>query len=178
MQSISVYLLFILIIFQIPINEQTFFDLNDLDRSIPPTDDFFTFVNGRWLNETIIPPSQTQWGSTSTMAYETLFKLKDILDELTRNGTSESPHPGDSVQRKVADLYLSGLDEQNIEKLGIQPLKETFIQLENINTYQELIMFILDWYKKTDQGLLFKFDVHGDERNSSINMAVWRVNFD
>jgi len=178
MLSISVYLLLGLSFIQIQINGQTFFDLKDLNWSIRPTDDFFTFVNGYWINRTIIPPSQTDWGGISTMTYETLFKLKGILDELTRNGTSESPHPVDSIQRKLADLYLAGLDEQTIENLGIEPLKETFIQLKNINTYQELIMFILNWYKKTDQGLLFDFDVSADDRNSSINMANWKVNFD
>jgi hypothetical protein len=39
-------------------------------------------------------------------------------------------------------------------------------------------MFILNWYKKTDKGLLFDFDVSADDRNSSINMANWKVNFD
>jgi putative endopeptidase len=177
MQSRCVYLFLGLISFQIPVNEQTFIDTNDLDWSIRPTDDFFTFVNGRWINRTIIPPSQTDWGGISTMSYETLFKLKEILDELTRNGTSESPHPVDSVQRQLADLYLAGLDEKTIEQIALQPLQETFLRLKNIHTYQELIMFILEWYKKTDQGILLEFDVRADDRNSSINMAIWTVNF-
>jgi len=177
MRSISVYLLLGLTFFQIPVHCSTFFDLDDLNWSIRPTDDFFTFVNGRWLNQTVIPPSQTDWGGIYIMSYNTLFRLKGILDELTENGTSESPHPVDSVRRKLADLYLSGLDEQTIEKLGVQPLKETFIQLENVKTYQELIMFILDWYKKMNKGLLFQFEVYADEKNSSINMATWKVNF-
>ena len=168
-----IYSLLIFIYFQNPINGQTSFDLNEFDWSIHPTDDFFTFVNGPWMNTTIMPPSQTDWGSIYTMIYETSFKLKHILDDLTRNGTSESPHPVDSIQRKLSDLYLAGLDEEEIEKVGIQPLKETFIQLESIQTYQELILFILDWYKKTNQGLLFRFEVYPDSRNSSVNIATW-----
>jgi putative endopeptidase len=175
MQSIHVYILFVYFLFLIPVNGESFFDINDLDWSIRPSDDFFTFVNGRWVNRTIIPPSQTIWGSVYTMAYENSWKLKGILDELTQNGTSEAPFQVDSVRRKLGDLYLSGLDEKTIEETGIQPLKETFIRLQNVATYQELIMFILDWYKKMDQGLIFQFDVYADERNTSINMPVWRV---
>jgi putative endopeptidase len=176
MQSNCVYLLLVYFLFRIPVKGEIFLDPNDLDWSIRPTEDFYTFVNGKWINQTVIPPSLTDWGGIYTITYETAFKLKNILDQLTRNGTSESPHPVDSVPRKLADLYLAGLDEQTIEKLGIQPLKETFFQLENIDTYQELIIFILNWYKKMDQGLLFQFNVYSDPRNSSVNMAIWRVN--
>lgn len=177
MRSISIYLLLSLTCFQIQVYGGTFFDINDLNWSIRPTDDFYSFVNSRWLNKTTIPPSQTEWGSIYTMASNTSYQLKSILDELTQNGTSESPHPIGSLRRKLGDLYLVGLDEETIEKVGIEPLKETFIQLENVNTYQELILFIINWFKKTDEGLIFKFDVFPDDKNSTINMATWKVNF-
>jgi putative endopeptidase len=175
MYSICVYTLFVFALFRNPVHGQSFFDVNDLDWSIRPADDFFTFVNGRWINQTIIPPSQTVWGSVYTMSYDNTWKLKGILDELTGNGTAEAPFPVDSVRRKVADLYLSGLDEPKIEEIGIQPLIETFTRLQNINTYQELILLILDWYTKMNQGLIFQFDVYADEKNTSINMPVWKV---
>ena len=101
MQTITIILIFLLI----PINGKIFFDINELDWSIRPTDDFFTFVNGHWINRTIIPPSQTNWGAVYTMSYEILFKLKDILDVLTRNGTSIPPHPVDSIERKLTDFF-------------------------------------------------------------------------
>jgi putative endopeptidase len=175
MHSLIVCLLLLFPFFIIPVNGESFFDINDLDWSIRPTDDFFTFANGRWLNRTIIPPSQTEWGSVYTMSYENLNRLKGILDDLTNNGTSETPHPIGSVQRKLGDLYLAALDEQTIERINIEPLRETLIQLENVITYQELIMFILNWYKKMNEGFIFQFDVYADERNTSINMPVWRV---
>jgi putative endopeptidase len=175
MQSTVVYLFYLFPFFIIPVYGQSFFNVNDLDRSIRPTDDFFTFVNGKWVNQTIIPSSQTEWGGVFTMTYNTLLQLKGILDELTRNATSESPHPVDSVSRQLSDLYLAGLDVQTIEQVGIEPLRKTLIQLHKINTYQELIMFVLNWYKQTNQGLIFDFDVASDERNSSVNMVIWRV---
>ncbi|CAF0769303.1 unnamed protein product [Adineta steineri] len=175
MRSLTpVYLSLLCTWFIMSVNSTSHFDPNDLDWSIRPTDDFFTFTNGRWLNRTVIPPSQIQWGSIYTMTYETLHKLKGILDGLTNNGTSEAPHPVDSLQRKLADLYLSGLDEQAIEQLNIEPLKETLIQLENVNTYQELILFALNWYKKTNIGIIFEFDVFADDRNTLVNIASWK----
>jgi len=171
MQSILVFLLLFVII----VNVQGLFDITDLDWSIRPTDNFFNFVNGRWINRTTIPLSEIEWGGIYTMNYENKYKLKKILDDLIRNEKIESSYSSHSIKRKLTDFYLSGLDEQAIERVGIEPLKKTLIKLQDIKTYQELIMFILNWYKKMNHGLIFEFDVCPDERNTSIYMVTWRV---
>ena len=38
-------------------------DLSLMDKSVKPSDDFFRFVNGTWLNNTEIPADRTRWGS-------------------------------------------------------------------------------------------------------------------
>ena len=167
-------ILLLLLLFMITVSVQGLFDINDLDWSTHPNDNFFMFVNGRWINRTTIPPSQSIWGSIHKTQYENTYQLKRILDDLLRHDRRES-YPVDSIKRKLTDFYISGLDEKAIEHAGIEPLKETLIQLQNIETYQELIMFILNWYKKMDQGLIFAFDVCVDDRNSSVYMANWRV---
>lgn len=166
MKSIVVFLL---LLFMILINgESSLLDIQEFDWSIRPNDDFFMFVNGRWINRTTIPLSETEWGGLYTMKYENKYKLKKILDDLIRNH--------DNFQsNQLIDFYLSGLDEQTIEYIGIEPLKETLIKLQNIQTYEELIHFILDWYKKMNQGLIFDFDVSPDERNTSIYIVNWKV---
>ncbi len=110
------------------------------------------------------------------MKYENKYKLKKILDDLLRNEKIESFYGSPSIKKKLTDFYLAGLDQEAIERAGIKPLKDTLINLQNIQTYQELIMFILNWYKKTNIGLIFEFDVYADERNTSIYMVNWRVN--
>ena len=168
--------IYLFIIFQnLFVHGKTSFHPKDFDWSIRPTDDFYTFVNGPWLEQTLIPPSLTGWGSLYTVTHETLHQLKTILDELTENGTTQSAHPVGSVHRKLTDLYLSRLDEDRIELAGLEPLKETLLQLNVVQTPRELIFFILNWYKKSDRGLLFEFDVYPDERDTSVHIAVWKV---
>jgi putative endopeptidase len=174
MQSLLVFLLLCIII---TINgEGSLFDITDLDWSTRPSDNFFMFVNGRWINRTTIPLSETEYGGIYAMKYENKYKLKKILDDLLRNEKIESFYGSPSIKKKLTDFYLAGLDQEAIERAGIKPLKDTLINLQNIQTYQELIMFILNWYKKTNIGLIFEFDVYADERNTSIYMVNWRVN--
>lgn len=167
------WMIYLVSILPILVHGKTFFQFDDFNWAIRPTDDFYTFVNGRWIEKTVIPPSLTDWGGLSTLTFQTVSQLKTILDELTLNGTSQSPHPAGSVYRKLTDLYLAGLDEQTA---SIEPLRETLLRLNNVRTAQGLIVFILDWYKTTDQGLLFYFDVYPDEKDSSVNIPVWKVN--
>ncbi|UJR10516.1 hypothetical protein I4U23_014719 [Adineta vaga] len=170
MRTIFTFLLLTLIL----ILSQGLFDINDLDWSTRPTDDFFMFVNGRWINRTTIPSYESEWGGLFTMKYENTYKLKKILDDLVRHEKSQMPFHSHSIERKLIDFYLAGLDELAIELTGLEPLKETLLQLEKIQTYQELIRFCLIWYTKMNSGLIFHFDVHADDRNSSINMVHWK----
>ncbi|UJR35374.1 hypothetical protein I4U23_028131 [Adineta vaga] len=170
------YFLFLFFVFISSVigDGESFFDPNDFDWSIRPADDFFHFINGKWLKQAIIPPSKTEIGSIFTTSHNVLKQLKSILDDLTNNGTSEAPHPVDSIQRKLGDLYLAGLDRLTIEETGIKPLQETLLQLDKVKTYQELIHFILEWYRKMDKGLIFDFDVYPDERNTSLYSPSWK----
>lgn len=140
MQSIVVFLLLLCVIL---INGEDLLDSTDFDWSIRPNDNFFMFVNGRWINRTTIPSSEVEWGGIYTMKYENKYKLKKILDDLIRNENKELLYSNHSIERQLIDFYLSGLDEQAIEHAGIEPLKETLIELQNIQTYQELITFLL-----------------------------------
>ncbi|CAF0777014.1 unnamed protein product [Adineta ricciae] len=151
-----------------------FFDANDLDWSVRPTDDFFTFVNGISLNRTTIPLSKTEIGSVFTITLNVSQQLKSILDDLTNNGTSEAPHPVDSVQRKLGDLYLAGTDKKTIETVGIKPLEEILLQLDNVKTSEELIDFVTNCFKKMNKDILFDFDVYPDERNTSVFVPLWK----
>ena len=38
-------------------------DPKNFDRSTKPTDDFFRFVNQKWIDENPIPPEEARWGS-------------------------------------------------------------------------------------------------------------------
>src|SRR4029079_3411246 len=39
------------------------FDLDAMDRSIAPGDDFFRYAGGTWLKTAQIPPDRSSWGS-------------------------------------------------------------------------------------------------------------------
>ena len=55
-------------------------DLDGMDRSVKPGDDFFRFVNGKWSATTQIPPDKTSFGAFVMLRDLSEARVHGILD--------------------------------------------------------------------------------------------------
>jgi predicted metalloendopeptidase len=85
-------------------------DLASMDKTVKPGDDFYKFVNGKWLETAQIPPDKSYYGTVVTVFENTEANLHKIVDEL-----ASTPHEPGSVDQKVADFYASWMDQDGIE---------------------------------------------------------------
>jgi putative endopeptidase len=95
-------------------------DFTGMDHSIKPGDDFFSYVNGTWVKNTQIPADRSSTGPTQDL--EELTEQRTAA--LIRNMANTHPAAG-SNERKIADYYAAFMDEADIEKRGLAPLKST-----------------------------------------------------
>ena len=93
-------------------------DLDGMDRSVKPGDDFFRFVNGKWAETTPIPPDRTRYGSFDALRDRSELSVRAILDRWAADKTLA---PG-SDEAKVAVIYRSFLDEARADALGRKPI--------------------------------------------------------
>jgi len=93
-------------------------DLDGMDRSVKPGDDFFRFVNGKWADTTPIPPDKTRYGSFDALRDRSELSVRAILDRWAADKTLA---PG-SDEAKVAVIYRSFLDEVRADALGRKPI--------------------------------------------------------
>ena len=140
----------------------SFLDISGMDTTANPADDFFQYASGNWLKNTQIPADQTGWGSFYTLYEENLQKLHGILEE-----TSKTSHPKGSLEQKVGDFYLSGMDTMTIEKKGIEPIKGYMAEIDNLKTPQD----ILDYTAKLESvgGVWVAYYIGADEKNPGYN---------
>ncbi len=89
--------------------------LEDLDKSVAPGDDFFTYANGGWLKRTEIPPDRSSLGVFAMLADLTNRRTADLIRQTTG--------PAGSDATKIADYYASYLAEAAIEEKGLEPLR-------------------------------------------------------
>jgi len=88
------------------------FDVEGMDRSAAPGDDFDKFASGAWTASTQIPADRSSWGMFHVLQDRSLEQTRSILEEAARR-------PG----TKIGDFYASYMDEAGIEAKGLAPVK-------------------------------------------------------
>ncbi|GAA4289614.1 M13 family metallopeptidase [Aestuariibaculum suncheonense] len=147
-------------------------NLEFMDPSVKPQNDFFKFVNGKWLETTQIPDDQTRWGSFNELRKKTdedaLAILKHAMSD-NKDIKKSEVLPG-SDQQKAIDLYKSIIDTISRNKLGINPIKADLKKIEAIQNIDDLEAFLIE--KEPTGGIgFFGFFVGTNPKNSNINSA-------
>jgi len=101
-------------------------DLAGIDRSVAPGDDFFHYANGAWLKGTEIPPDRSSYGPGEQLTELTAERTA----ELVRNAAGAAG--AGSEARKIGDYYASFMDEDGIEKQGLEPLQPALKSIDAI----------------------------------------------
>jgi predicted metalloendopeptidase len=101
-------------------------DLQWIDTSVRPQDDFFKFMSGKWLANAEIPADRARFGSFDQLRDLSEQRSYDIIKALA----ADSKLKAGSNEKKIADLYNSFMDEAQAEKLDIAPLKATFNRID------------------------------------------------
>lgn len=109
-------------------------DLEGMDRTVRPGDDFFRFVNGRWADSTAIPPDRTTFGVSALLRDLSERQVRAIIDEWAA-GTGPA---GSSDEAKVASLYRSFMDVETVERLGLTPLRSHLDRIRSASTHEAL----------------------------------------
>lgn len=141
-------------------------DISSQDSSVRPQSDFYLYANGTWLKNTVIPASQSAWGSSSTLFDTTTNRLHRILDSLAEITNA----PLGSIAQQTGDLYVSGMDSAAIEKKGFLPMKAELDSIAIIKNKDEIINEIIR-ENRINHSPFFSFYVHADDRNSLLNVA-------
>jgi|TARA_B110000483_G_C18198060_1_gene543936 putative endopeptidase len=108
-------------------------DLSSRDISIRPGDDFFRHTNGLWLDTFELPADRSGYGAVNVVVDRSDERVKAIIDELA----AVEPTAG-SLERKISDYYLSYMDTDTLNRLGIEPLQPGLNKLAEIHTLEAL----------------------------------------
>ena len=108
-------------------------DLAGIDHAVKPGDNFFDYANGNWLKTATIPADRSSIGTFLTI-YE---KTEQHTADLIRSARGDHAAPGTN-ERKIADYYAAYMDQANIEKLGLKPIRHELSAIEDIRSKDQL----------------------------------------
>lgn len=152
--------------------KETGFSINNIDTSIKPQDNFYQFANGNWLKNAVIPDDNVRVDSFTDVE---AVRDQKLLQIITQASAKSANAPKGSITQQVGDLYLSGMNLELRNKLGISPIQPALAQIEAISTPEELITVMANHSLKSIPSV-FLAAVSTDFKNSQVN-ALYVVPF-
>ena len=118
-----------------PVKKPVFIDKSSMDLTKNPGDDFYNYASGTWIKNNPVPAKETRWGSFNLLRDFNINAVKTILAESANNKKAVAG----SVEKRVGDFYMAGMDSLSIEKLGYSPIKPDLEKLNQISDLNGII---------------------------------------
>ena len=142
---------------------------DNFDITVRPQDDFYRYVNGTWLDNTKIPDDQSTYGSFNALRDKARDDVRVIIEE---SSNQADPVKGSNSQ-KVGDLYNSFMDIENLEILGISPIKSDLKRIDEISDHNSLVIHFART-QKTAVDAPYGFYVSNDSKSPTEYIATFR----
>ena len=137
-------------------------DPASFDAKFKPCDDFYDHVNAKWLAANPIPGDRTRWGTFDELREASLKAQHKLIEDPAIAAAAKG-----TIEQKLGDFYVSGMDEAAIEKAGIAPLKPELAKIAAIKSTSDLAAYMIDAHAR-GLGGYFGFGAYPDFKNSSM----------
>lgn len=108
------------------INQENF------DLTVSPGEDFYRYTTGGWQKNNPLKPEYSRYGAFDVLAENNEIRLNELFDGLSKSKAAKG-----TVEQKIADLYLMGLDSVRLNNEGVAPVMPYFNQLEAVRTIED-----------------------------------------
>ncbi len=147
--------------------------LENMDTSVKPTDDFFRYVNGKWVDKTEIPADRSSWGGFGELRKKTDADVLAILSEAIEQGNfpkikDANGNEIDSDQQKAVNYYETIMDTVARNTAGKEPVLPFLKKVDEIKNLDDVQEFITNMAPYGGVGF-YGFGVFNDLKNSNMN---------
>jgi putative endopeptidase len=132
----------------------------DIDSTVRPGDDFFSFANGGWIKRTPIPAEESGWGLGNLVQEEIYHRLLKVNEDALAEHAAEG-----TIAQKIGDLWYSGMDSADIDKQGLDPLRGD-LKLTDVLSVKD-ITYATASFHMLGVNVLFRDYVAQDDKNSA-----------
>ncbi len=108
----------------------------NMDLSVNPGEDFFSYVNGAWVANTEIPSDRSDYGTFGVLRVEAQGNVRAIIE-----ATSRGDYPAGSDEQLVGDLYSSYMNMKLRDARGVTPLQPDLARIDAIDNYADLAVY-------------------------------------
>lgn len=140
--------------------------LRAMDASANPCVNFYQYACGRWNATHPIPADEPAWGRFNALQNRNQEELRGILEKAAAQGKK-----GTRIQQEVGTFYAACMNTQQVNALGMQPIRPELERIAAIQTRPELIAEVARLARRGIPAL-FSFGARPDMKDSAMTIAV------
>ncbi|WP_010135266.1 M13 family metallopeptidase [Ochrovirga pacifica] len=136
-----------------------------VDTTVQPQQDFYRFVNGKWIDSVQIPDDKTTWGGFNELRELT---DKNVLALIHKTIKLDTLNPS-SDEAKAIHLFKTIVDVSARNQQGIAPIKKDIEATEKITDLKSLQTYIAQTQTQ-GKANFFSVYVYSDAKDSNKNV--------
>lgn len=142
-------------------------DPANFDESYALNEDFYEHFTAGWQKRNPLTPEYSRYGAFDMLRQSNELRVKEIFD-----GLKKSKAEAGTVEQKLADLYLLGLDSLRLNSEGVAPVKGALEAIDAISSREELSAHIGRTHMES-ANVFFASGVGPDEKNTAVNVLYF-----
>ena len=140
-------------------------DLENMDTSYVPGDDFYMYATGGWQKGNPIPDENSRYGTFDKLRENNQEQLQGLIEEL-----GSKDHKQGTNAQKVGTLYSIGIDEGKRNAEGYEPIKPILAEIDEATSKKDIVRLMAQ-INRFAASPFFGFRVGPDTKNSTMNIA-------
>ncbi len=109
------------------------FDINLVDKSLDPCQDFYQYACSKWNAANPIPSDQVAWSTGSGLQYWNENILREAMQKAAAQTSNRTEY-----EQKIGDYWAACMDESGIEAAGTRDLKAGLERVDQMKNKSEL----------------------------------------
>lgn len=119
-----------------------------ITRATGPMGDFYTYVNGAWLNSAGLGGGMNSISDLDRMSQTVNSRISEIIFSLYRKYYSGGEEFADgSNEKKIIDVYSAAANQGYRDKLGLSPIEKCLTDIDEAGNIKELVSVMAELEK-------------------------------